>query len=238
MIFRQLFDRETWTYSYLLGDEKTRTAVIIDPVVEQHELYVRLLKELDLKLKYAIDTHVHADHVTGLGALRETYGARSVHGFGSTASGIDWFVKDGETILFGSHALTALATPGHTDDSFSYMLKDGDRTMVFTGDTLLIRGSGRTDFQNGDAGMQYDSIHQRLLTLPDDTVVYPGHDYRGVAESRIGEEKRYNPRLQVANKTEYVELMGNLKLANPKFMDVAVPANLAAGVTYTGEYHI
>jgi len=238
MIFRQLFDRETWTYTYLLGDEQTREAVIIDPVVEQTELYVRLLKELNLKLKFGIDTHVHADHVTGLGALRETFGARSIHGFGSTATGIDWFVKDGEKITFGDHALTALATPGHTDDSYSYLLKDDGRTMVFTGDTLLIRGSGRTDFQNGDAGMQYDSIHQKLLSLPDETIVYPGHDYRGVAESRIGEEKRYNPRLQVANKAEYVELMGNLKLANPKFMDVAVPANLTAGVTYTGEYHI
>lgn len=238
MIFRQLFDRETWTYTYLLGDEGTREAVIIDPVVEQNELYVRLLKELGLKLKYAIDTHVHADHVTGLGMLRETYGALSVHGFGSTASGIDVFVKDGEEIFFGNNALIALATPGHTDDSFSYLFKDEGRTVVFTGDTLLIRGSGRTDFQNGDAGMQYDSIHQKLLSLPDDTIVYPGHDYRGVTESRIGEEKRYNPRLQVANKAEYVELMGNLKLASPKFMDVAVPANLAAGVTYTGEYHI
>lgn len=238
MIFRQLFDHETWTYTYLLGDKATREAVIIDPVVEQLPLYVRLLKELDLKLIYGIDTHVHADHVTGLGALRETFGARSAHGFGSTASGIDRFVKDGEEVAFGGHALTALATPGHTDDSFSFLLKNGDQFMVFTGDTLLIRGSGRTDFQNGDAGMQYDSIHEKLLTLPDDTVVYPGHDYRGVSESRIGEEKRFNPRLQVANKAEYVDLMGNLKLANPKFMDVAVPANLAAGVTYTGEYHI
>ncbi len=238
MIFRQLFDHETWTYTYLLGDAATRDAVMIDPVVEQMPLYVRLLKELDLKLAYGIDTHVHADHVTGLGALRETYGAQSIHGIGSTATGVDRFVKDGEEITFGSHALTAIATPGHTDDSFSYLLNDGERNIVFTGDTLLIRGSGRTDFQNGDAGMQYDSIFNKLLTLPEETIVYPGHDYRGVAESRIGEEKRFNPRLQVAEKAEYIELMGNLKLANPKFMDVAVPANLAAGVTYTGEYHI
>ncbi len=238
MIFRQLFDHETWTYTYLLGDEATREAVMIDPVVEQMPLYVRLLKELDLKLVHGIDTHVHADHVTGLGALRETFGARSIHGFGSTATGIDRFVKDGEAVTFGKHALAAIATPGHTDDSFSYHLKDSERSMVFTGDTLLIRGSGRTDFQNGDAGMQYDSIFNKLLTLSEDTIVYPGHDYRSVCESRISEEKQFNPRLQVAGKAEYVELMGNLKLANPKFMDVAVPANLAAGVTYTGEYHI
>ncbi len=238
MILRQLFDHETWTYTYLLGDEQSREAVIIDPVVEKMPLYVQLLKELDLKLKFGIDTHVHADHVTGLGALRETFGARSIHGAGSSASGIDQFVNDGEAIEFGGHALKAIATPGHTDDSFSFFLEADGKAMVFTGDTLLIRGSGRTDFQNGDAGVQYDSIHQKLLTLPDDTVVYPGHDYRGMNESRIAEERRFNPRLQVNNRAEYIELMANLKLANPKFMDVAVPANLSAGVTYTAEYQI
>ncbi len=238
MIFRQLFDHATWTYTYLLGDEDSREAVMIDPVVEQMPLYVRLLKELGLTLKYGIDTHVHADHVTGLGALRETFGALSIHGAGSSASGIDRFVKDGEEITFGNHALKAIATPGHTDDSFSYLLETDGRSMVFTGDTLLIRGSGRTDFQNGDAGAQYDSIFRKLLTLPDDTVVYPGHDYRGVHESRIAEEREFNPRLQVKTKEQYVELMGNLKLPNPKFMDVAVPANLTGGVTYTAEYQI
>lgn len=238
MIFRQLFDHATWTYTYLLADEDSRAAVIIDPVVEQVDLYGRLLKELGLKLKFGIDTHIHADHVTALGALRQTFGARSIHGHGSKASGIDRYIKDGETINFGAHVLTALATPGHTDDSYSFLLDAGGKLMVFTGDTLLIRGTGRTDFQNGDAGEQYDSIQQKLLTLPDETIVYPGHDYRGMNESRIIEEKHFNPRLQVKNKAEYVELMGNLKLANPKFMDVAVPANLEAGVPYTVEYHI
>lgn len=238
MIFRQLFDRETWTFTYLLGDEGSHEAVIIDPVVEQMPLYQQLLKELGLKLRFGIDTHVHADHVTALGALRETFGSRSIHGEGSQASGIDRFVKDGESVEFGALALKAIATPGHTDDSFSYTLEADGKRMVFTGDTLFIRGTGRTDFQNGDAGEQYDSIHEKLLTLPEDTIVYPGHDYRGMNESRIGEERRFNPRLQVANKAEYIELMAGLNLPNPKFMDVAVPANLAAGNTYTGEYHI
>lgn len=238
MIFRQLFDRETWTFTYLLGDGDSGDAVIIDPVVEQMPLYQQLLRELGLKLKFGIDTHVHADHVTALGALRETFGSRSIHGEGSQASGIDRFVKDGESVEFGALALKAIATPGHTDDSFSYTLEADSKRMVFTGDTLFIRGTGRTDFQNGDAGEQYDSIHEKLLTLPEDTIVYPGHDYRGMNESRIGEERQYNPRLQVANKAEYIELMAGLNLPNPKFMDVAVPANLAAGNTYTGEYHI
>lgn len=238
MIFRQLFDRETWTFTYLLGDGGSREALIIDPVVEQMPLYQQLMKELGLKLKFGIDTHVHADHVTALGALRETFGSRSIHGEGSQASGIDRFIKDGENIEIGTLALNALATPGHTDDSFSYTLEAYGKRMVFTGDTLFIRGTGRTDFQNGDAGQQYDSIHEKLLTLPEDTIVYPGHDYRGMNESRIGEERRFNPRLQVANKAEYIELMAGLNLPNPKFMDVAVPANLAAGNTYTGEYHI
>lgn len=238
MIFRQLFDRETWTFSYLLADDVSREAVIIDPVVEQMPLYTRLFKELGITLKYGIDTHVHADHVTALGALRETFGARSVHGASSTASGVDVFIEDGGQLAFGEHVLTAIATPGHTDDSFCFLLNEGGKAMVFTGDTLLIRGTGRTDFQNGDAGQQYDSLTQKLLTLPDETIVYPGHDYKGMNESRIGEEKRHNPRLQVGGRDEYIELMGNLRLANPKFMDVAVPANLSAGVTYTGEYQI
>ncbi|MBO6503288.1 MAG: MBL fold metallo-hydrolase [Kordiimonadaceae bacterium] len=238
MIFRQLFDHDTWTYTYLLADENSREAVIIDPVVEKMPLYTQLFKELDVKLTHAIDTHVHADHVTALGTLRETFGAKAVHGAASTATGIDRLLEDGEDLAFGKHRLRGIATPGHTDDSFSYLLSANGQDMVFTGDTLLIRGSGRTDFQNGDAGTQYDSIHNRLLTLPADTVVYPGHDYRGMTESRIGEEKRHNPRLQVANKQEYVELMDNLNLPNPKFMDVAVPANLEAGYSYATEYHI
>lgn len=238
MIFRQLFDHETWTYTYLLGCEDTREAVLIDPVLEQMPLYERLLGELDLKLKFGIDTHVHADHVTALGALREAFGTQSVHGKGSQAECVDRFVGDGEEIAFGAHRLKAMATPGHTDDSYSFLLEANGKRMVFTGDTLLIRGSGRTDFQNGDAGEQYDSLFGKLLKLPDDTIVYPAHDYRGVNESRIGEELAHNPRLQVKDKAEYVELMESLDLPNPKFMDVAVPANLACGKSHTGEYHI
>lgn len=238
MIFRQLFDRETWTFTYLLGDEDTREAVIIDPVVEQMALYERLIAELGLKLVYAIDTHVHADHVTALGTLRERFGSRTVHGEGSRADCVDRYVVDGEAIVFGRQQLKAIATPGHTDDSFCFFMEANGNPMVFTGDTLLIRGTGRTDFQNGDAGEQYDSLFSKVLTLPDDTVVYPGHDYKGMSESRIGEEKRHNPRLQVASKAEYQALMDALDLPNPKFMDVAVPANLACGTSYSGEYHI
>jgi len=238
MLLRQLFDHETWTYTYLIADEVTKEAALIDPVVGQMSLYTQLLRELGLTLKYGIDTHVHADHVTALGALRETLGARTIHGAGSQASCVDRFVSNGDVISVGGYQLQAIATPGHTDDSYSFLLEADGKSMVFTGDTLLIRGTGRTDFQNGDAGMQYESLTEKLLTLPDDTIVYPGHDYRGMTKSCIGEEKRFNPRLQVSNKAEYVALMGQLKLADPKFMDVAVPANLECGATYTGEYHI
>ncbi|WP_417456751.1 MBL fold metallo-hydrolase [Kordiimonas sp.] len=229
MFFRQLFDQESWTFTYLLADKETREAVMIDPVLGQMPLYRRLLDEYGLTLKYAVDTHVHADHVTALGALRDEFGAESVHGVGSGAACVSRFIADGEELAFGQYKLQAIATPGHTDDSFSFFLKADGRAMVFTGDTLLIRGTGRTDFQNGDAGMQYDSLTRRLLTLPDDTVVYPAHDYKGMNESRIGEEKAYNPRLQVADKAVYIALMDSLDLPNPKFMDVAVPANLKCG---------
>jgi len=229
MIFRQLFDEQTWTYTYLLADETTREAVIIDPVIEKMDLYDRLFRELDVTLKYAVDTHVHADHVTALGALRERFGAQTIHGAGSGAACVDRFIEDGEAIQFGEYSLQAIATPGHTDDSFSFYIEADSKGMVFTGDTMLIRGTGRTDFQNGDAGEQYDSLFKKLLTLPEDTIVYPAHDYKGEHESRIGEEKRFNPRLQVKDKTAYVELMAALKLPDPKFMDVAVPANLACG---------
>ncbi len=238
MIFRQLFDHKTWTFTYLLGDDHTHEAVIIDPVVDQMMLYERLIGELGLKLAYAIDTHVHADHVTALGTLRERFGALTVHGKGSGAVCVDRNVTDSETIVFGEHMLKAIATPGHTEDSFCFLLETAGRSMVFTGDTLLIRGTGRTDFQNGDAGQQYDSLFGKLLRLPDETVVYPGHDYKGMNESRIGEERRHNPRLQVSSKEEYRKLMDSLDLPPPQFMDVAVPANLECGATYSEGYHI
>lgn len=225
MLFRQLFDQETWTYSYLLADGRGREAVLIDPVLEHTDRYLQLIRELDLKLVFAIDTHVHADHVTALGSLRDQTECVTIMGDESKAACVSLKVKEGEKIRFGNHALDVLYTPGHTDDSYSFLLPD----RVFTGDTLLIRSTGRTDFQNGNPEQSYDSIFNKLLRLPEDTAVFPAHDYKGWTTSTIGEEKRFNPRLQVADRRAYVDLMNDLKLPNPKFMDVAVPANLACG---------
>jgi len=227
MIFRQLFDAPSGTYTYLLAERAGAEALILDPVAEQVDAYLRLAGELDVTLAYAMDTHVHADHVTALGALRERVGLITLMGEQSRAECVSRTVSDGEVIQVGELAIRALYTPGHTDDSYSFLL--GDR--VFTGDTLLIRGTGRTDFQNGDPRAEYRSIHERLLTLPDETRVYPGHDYKGWTESTIGEERAHNPRLQVANEAEFVALMNGLNLPNPKLMDVAVPANLRCGRT-------
>ncbi|NLE47523.1 MAG: MBL fold metallo-hydrolase [Sandaracinaceae bacterium] len=226
MIFRQFIESETSTYTYLVASRKSGEAILIDPVKEMLESYLRILKELDLKLVYALDTHVHADHVTALGALREATGAVSVMGAETRAACVSERIKDGDILRFGGLEIKALHTPGHTDDSYSYLMND----RVFTGDTLLIRGTGRTDFQNGDPSAQYDSIFGKLLTLPDETLVYPGHDYRGWTVSTIGEERRFNPRLQVKSREEYIELMNNLRLDHPKYMDVAVPANLECGL--------
>lgn len=226
MIFRQLFHPETSTYTYLIASRPGGKAALIDPVRSDIDKYLQLLDELDLTLLVALDTHVHADHVTALGALRERTGCITVMGEQSGADCVSRRVSDGDVIDIDGLQLEAISTPGHTDDSFSFRLPD----RVFTGDTLLIRGTGRTDFQNGDARAQYDSLFNRLLTLPDETLVYPGHDYKGWTMSTIGEEKRHNPRLQVKNVDEYVTLMDNLDLANPKLMDVAVPANLQCGM--------
>lgn len=230
MIFRQLFDSATWTYTYLLADPVTREAVFIDPVLEQMSLYSQLINELALQVRFAIDTHVHADHVTALGALRERYSCETVHGVNSKADCVSKYVFDGEVLTFGSISLMALSTPGHTDDSFCFYTESGAEPMLFTGDTLLIRGTGRTDFQNGDAGQQYDSIVDKLFTFPDETAIYPGHDYRGMSKSTIAEEKAHNPRLQVEDKDAYIALMASLDLPNPRLMDIAVPANLACGM--------
>lgn len=234
MIFRQLFHAETGTYTYLLGCEQTRESILIDPVIDNLETYLQLLRQLKLTLFAALDTHVHADHITALGALRERTGCISMMGEPARASCVSQTFHDGDQIPFGKLTLKALHTPGHTDDSYSFLLVAGsDATVqedwIFTGDTLLIRGSGRTDFQNGNAHDQYRSIFDRLLSLPDNTRVFPGHDYKGWTMSTIAEERAYNPRLQVADEKSYAALMGNLKLANPKLMDVAVPANLACG---------
>jgi glyoxylase-like metal-dependent hydrolase (beta-lactamase superfamily II)/rhodanese-related sulfurtransferase len=226
MIFRQLFDSVSGTYSYLLASRAGGEALILDPVLEKVDRYCQLLRELDLKLVKAVDTHLHADHVTGLGELRDRTHCITIMGEQSKADVVSMRVADGDRVTIEGLTLDVMYTPGHTDDSYSYLL--GDR--VFTGDTLLIRGTGRTDFQNGSARAQYESIFNRLLKLPDETLVFPAHDYKGDTVSTIGEEKRHNPRLQVRSVDEYVELMANLKLPNPKMMDVAVPANMHVGL--------
>lgn len=226
MIFRQLFDSTSSTYTYLLASRKGGEALIIDPVLEKVDRYIQLLRDLDLKLIKAVDTHVHADHITGLGALRDLTHCITVMGEQSGVDVVSMRVSDGDRIDIEGLSLDVLYTPGHTDDSYSFILPD----RVFTGDTLLIRGTGRTDFQNGDPRAQYDSIFNRLLKLPDQTLIYPAHDYKGDTVSTIGEEKTCNPRLQVKSIDQYVDLMNNLHLPNPKMMDVAVPANLHMGL--------
>lgn len=226
MIFRQLFDHDSSTYTYLLASRPGGEALLIDPVVERVPQYLQLLGELDLRLVLAVDTHIHADHVTGLGALRESTACATAMGEHSRAECVSVRLREGEDLPLDGLRFQVLYTPGHTDDSYSLLLPD----RVFTGDTLLIRGTGRTDFQNGDAGAQYDSLFGKLLKLPEETLVYPAHDYNGMTVSTIGEERRYNPRLQVGDRAEYVALMNGLKLDNPKLMDIAVPANRACGV--------
>ena len=226
MIFRQLFDSVSGTYSYLLASRAGGEALILDPVLEKADRYCQLLRELDLRLVKAVDTHLHADHVTGLGELRDRTQCITIMGDQSKADVVSMRVSDGDRVTIEGLSLDVMYTPGHTDDSYSYLM--GDR--VFTGDTLLIRGTGRTDFQNGSSRAQYESIFNRLLKLPDETMVFPAHDYKGDTVSTIGEERRYNPRLQVRSVDEYIELMANLKLPNPKMMDVAVPANMHVGL--------
>ncbi len=226
MIFRQLFDSASGTYTYLLASRHGGEALIVDPVLERVDRYLQLVRELDLKLVKAVDTHLHADHVTGLGALRDRTHCITVMGEQTHADVVSMRVAEGDRIAIEGVSLDVLYTPGHTDDSYSFLLAD----RVFTGDTLLIRGTGRTDFQNGDPRAQYNSIFNKLMKLPDDTLVYPAHDYKGDTVSTIGEEKFFNPRLRVKSIDEYVDLMNNLKLPNPKMMDVAVPANMHVGL--------
>lgn len=226
MIFRQLFDHESSTYTYLLAERRDGEALLIDPVLERTEQYVKLIDELGLDLVLAIDTHIHADHVTALGSLRETTDCATAMGEMTRTECISMHFREGDKLKADGLSLQVLYTPGHTNDSYSFLLPD----RVFTGDTLLIRGTGRTDFQNGDPASQYDSLFGQLLTLPEDTLVYPAHDYNGMTVSTIGEEKLYNPRLQVSGKEEYVTLMNGLVLDNPRLMDVAVPANRRCGL--------
>jgi sulfur dioxygenase len=226
MIFHQLFEQQTSTYTYLLGCEKTREAVLIDPVLETVDRDLKLIEELGLKLVYVLDTHVHADHVTAAGEIRKRLGVKTVVSAKSQVDCADLSLAHGERLKFGEIEVIALHTPGHTDSCASYLV--GDR--VFTGDALLIRGCGRTDFQQGSSSKLFDSVRQNLFTLPPETLVYPAHDYKGLSSSTIGTEMRCNPRLGMSkSKEDFVKIMSELKLADPKNMAAAVPANMACG---------
>lgn len=225
MAFRQLFDPESSTYTYVLGDPERREAVIVDPVRANIERDLAVLAELEMKLVWILDTHVHADHVTGANALKQRTGARTVVSTHCGASGFDRLIDEGELIIFGNEVVRAIATPGHTPGSTCYLWRD----RLLTGDTLLIGGCGRTDFQRGSAEALYDSITGKLFVLPEDTLVYPGHDYHGRRVSTIGEEKSTNPRLAGKSREEFVQIMNALDLPEPKQIRVAVPANLAGG---------
>jgi sulfur dioxygenase len=227
MKIRQLFDTETSSYTYLVWDDKTREAALIDSVDTQMERDLQLIRELNLDLKYTLETHIHADHITASGKIREQLGSRAVVHRNSQSVCADILVADGDTIKLGEQQIQVMETSGHTDTCVSYRI-DG---IVFTGDALLIRGCGRTDFQAGDPGMLYDSIHARLFSLPDETIVYPAHDYRGFRSSTIGEEKAHNPRLgNNRPKQAFVDLMNSLDLDPPKKIAEAVPGNLECGL--------
>jgi len=229
MLFRQLFDPASSTYTYLLADEGTREAVIIDSVLEQVDRDAQLIQELGLRLLYALDTHVHADHVTASGSLQNRLGSKVVLGERSGVGYADVLVKDGDRVSFGGSWLEVRETPGHTDGCLTFVT--GDERMAFTGDALLIRGCGRTDFQQGSSRSLYASVHERILSLPDETLIYPGHDYKGRCCSSVGEEKQHNPRLgQGKSLEQFMEIMAGLQLAPPKQIAVAVPANLHCGV--------
>ena len=226
MIFEQLFDTKSSTYTYIISSGKGREALIIDPVIERTDEYLKVLEKLQLKLVKVIDTHIHADHISGLNELSKKTECTKIMGEQSKSEVIDLKIKDNEKINLENIELKAVYTPGHTDCSYSYLMND----RVFTGDTLLINGTGRTDFQNGNSYDAYDSLFNRLLKLPEKTLVYPAHDYNGKKYSTIKNEINNNPRLQVKSKEEYAEVMTNLELDNPKVMDIAIPANIK-GVT-------
>ncbi|MGJ8667903.1 MAG: MBL fold metallo-hydrolase [Oceanococcus sp.] len=229
MLFRQLFDSASSTYTYLLASGCGREALIIDPVKQQTPVYLGLIEQLDLKLVRAIDTHTHADHVTALGDLRDATECITVMGEFTKAECVSAHVRHDDVLDIDGLKLRALFTPGHTNESFSFHLQNPNLAAVFTGDVLLIRGSGRTDFQGGDPRLSWNSITNTLFSLPQETLVYPGHDYKGMTVSSIYEEMHFNPRLAGKSEDEYVEIMQNLNLPNPKLMDIAVPANLSCG---------
>jgi sulfur dioxygenase len=230
VIFKQLFDQNSWTYTYLLADPFSRQAVIIDPVVSNVERDLKLIAELGLELTYTLDTHVHADHITGSGALREQTGAVCGVSAVANVACADRNLVHGDILSFGAYSLEVRSTPGHTSGCLTFVVEADGQTMAFTGDALFIRGCGRTDFQEGDAATLYQSVHGQIFSLPEDTVVYPGHDYRGHTSTTVREEQEYNPRLNTdINQNRFIEIMTGLNLSNPKMMDVAIPANLSCG---------
>jgi sulfur dioxygenase len=226
MLFRQLLDSETGTYTYLIADLVTKEAALVDPVIEQVDRDLKWLKELGLTLKFCLETHIHADHITGTSKLRELTGCEGIVPEHADVACANRFVTDGEVLRVGEIKIQAIATPGHTDSHMAYLVNG---TQVLTGDALLIRGCGRTDFQSGDAGTLYDRVTQHLFTLPAETLVYPGHDYRGNTVSTIGEEKQWNPRFVGRDREQFIEFMNNLDLPNPKKIAEAVPANERCG---------
>ena len=225
MIFKQIFDTESSTYTYLIASAKGREAVIIDPVIKNVDNYIKILGELDLKLVKVIDTHIHADHVTGATKLKKATNCTTLMGEHTPADAVEIKVKDGEIIEIDNLKIKSLYTPGHTSDSYSFLLDN----YLFSGDTLLINGTGRTDFQNGSSKDAYNSLFNNLLKLPEETLVYPGHDYNGKFSSTIGNEKKFNPRLQVKSEDEYVDIMSKLNLAKPKLIDINVSRNIKLG---------
>ena len=225
MIFKQVFDNKSSTYTYIIASAKGREALIIDPVIENVKSYLQILNELDLKLVKVIDTHIHADHVTGASKLKKETNCTTIMGENSPADTVDLKLKDDEIVKIDQLEIRAMYTPGHTSDSYSFLMND----CLFSGDTLLINGSGRTDFQNGSSKDAYNSIFNRLLKLPDNTLLYPGHDYNNKKVSTIGNEKKFNPRLQVKSSDEYTEIMSNLKLSKPELMDSNVSRNIKLG---------
>jgi glyoxylase-like metal-dependent hydrolase (beta-lactamase superfamily II) len=225
MIFKQVFDTKTSTYTYLIASAKGREAVIIDPVLENVEDYISVLKQLDLKLVKVIDTHIHADHITGASKLKQATNCITIMGEHTPADTVEIKVKDDEIIDIDNLKIKSMYTPGHTSDSYSFLLDN----YLFTGDTLLINGTGRTDFQNGSSKDAYNSLFNNLLKLPEETLVYPGHDYNGKFSSTIGNEKKFNPRLQVKSVDEYVDIMSKLNLAKPKMIEINVSRNIKLG---------
>ncbi len=234
MLFRQLFDRESSTCTYLIADHTTQEAILVDSVLEQVERELKLLKELNLTLKFCLETHIHADHITGTGKLRDLTGCQAIVPVNAQVNGADRFIKDGEIIKLGTVEIKAIETLGHTDSHMAYLI---NQERVLTGDALLIRGCGRTDFQSGNAGTLYDSVTNKLFTLPDNTLVYPAHDYHGQIVSTIGEEKQWNPRFTrrdeakptLRDRIQFIKLMNNLDLSYPRKIMEAVPANKSCG---------